>query len=353
MPPILLIDMPAEGAARLLTLSLVEELARLGPAAEEGDGAQDGRWAADRVVAYHAAASALRGGVASFGDALRGSVTRKTRRRLRALARVAGDVRALDRQLVWTASYAAPPEGDGAATGDALRDAAAWLAERLARQRVRAAAALDRQHRLRQRVVRRLAKRLGVYTTELRLDEPVAQRTFAALTAQQLRAAGDAWREAIAAVSDTHDRRAFRRLLRIASSLERLLMPVQSYVSGALALRASVDDMLDILRRLDDAHAMHDTLVRAAERVAAWHAGRLVRERAWLLPASTQPDAARAMVDDFLALRHRLTGLVALADALRAEAEIAVYELGIEWLETGGAEFTAGIAAVAGELEAR
>jgi hypothetical protein len=212
---------------------------------------------------------------------------------------------------------------------------------------------LDRQHRLRQRVVRRLAKRLGVYTTEVRLDEPAAQQPFAALTAQQLRAAGDAWREAIAAVNDMHDRRAFRRLFRIASSLERLLTPVQSYVSGALALRASVDDMLDILRRLDDAHAMHGALVRAAERTAASRAGGLVRQRTWLVPVATRPDAAKAMADEFLALRHRLTGLIALADALRAEAEVAVYELGIEWLETGGDELTAGIAAVAGALEAR
>ena len=101
----LLIDMPAESAARLLTLSLLEQLSlhtaprRTAPF----DGARDVAAVAVRGDGYRAALNRLRGCIAIYDEILGASITRKVRRRLRTTAKAANDLHDVDVQVAWLA----------------------------------------------------------------------------------------------------------------------------------------------------------------------------------------------------------------------------------------------------------
>src|SRR5688572_16527223 len=96
--------MPAEGAARLLTLSLLEQLSLHATAVS-------GSSETGSVVnhdAYRAALNRLRGCIALYRDALGSSIPRKARRRLRAMAKAANGLRNVDLQLAWLAQRSRP-----------------------------------------------------------------------------------------------------------------------------------------------------------------------------------------------------------------------------------------------------
>jgi len=178
----LLVDMPAQSAARLLTLSLLEQLPQNASVLASPDARDVSRY----IAAYRSVVRRLRACLALYADAFGDGVPRKARRRLRAVSDAAERLYRADVQLAWCARHAPGPGhvetvgllGDGARTS-------IWLGDRVGRRR-------DRAVRLLQRVqgdsrpLRRIAKRLGVYTTAVRLDAVTPQQSFARMTGEQL-----------------------------------------------------------------------------------------------------------------------------------------------------------------------
>lgn len=274
-----LIEMPAEGAARLLTLSLLEQLTQPTPApSANGDVAS-----AHSHDAYRSALARLRGCIALYAEALGDSVPRKARRALRSLGTAADRLRRTSVQLAWARSMMpAPAERDATEPlGDGAR-AAMWLHERLARRRDRGARALQRVQ-ADSRPLRRLEKRLGVYTTAVRLDTVSMQRSFAVMTGDQLDANVQELREAITASRTIADQAEVRRGLHATERLGYLLDPIRAY-GDVDALSGDTDELRRVLERLDDARTVGRAIVRAGRRVGALHVAEVLHATIWSSP---------------------------------------------------------------------
>ena len=194
----LLVEMPAEGAARLLTLSLLEQL----PQYASETGSLRPQHASRYAAGYGATVRRLRASLALYADALGDGIPRKARRRLRALQQAAERLYRADVQLAWCARHApAPGHAESAGmVGDGAR-ASMWLCDRIARRRERARRLL--QHaQSDSRALRRIAKRLGVYTTAVRLDSVTTQHSFARLTSDQIVLRTDGSYEDVSLYSD-------------------------------------------------------------------------------------------------------------------------------------------------------
>src|SRR5687768_16746999 len=247
--------MPAEGAARLLALSLLEQLSLAETTAGDGAGSSSGR-----DDTYRNTLNRLRACLTLYGVALGESVSRKARARLRATAKAANALHRVERQLAWlslrTQSGANPVESDnGAVSGFALDPsvrpsdrtlAIRWLRERLTRRRQVAALALQ-EAKANARPLRRLAKKLSVYTTAIRLDDMELSSSFGVLTGRQLLGAVDALRPALARIDGMTARRTLRRIRRDADRVVYLLEPVRSSVAAAAPVAESARSVRDAL----------------------------------------------------------------------------------------------------------
>src|SRR5689334_12896630 len=103
----LLIDMPAEGAARLLTLSLIERLTQYSAAMTRNGEPPRAR---PQVASYRTTVRRLRAGMTLYGSALGSGVPRKARRRLGDLADAAERLHRAEVQIAWAARLVPPPE---------------------------------------------------------------------------------------------------------------------------------------------------------------------------------------------------------------------------------------------------
>src|SRR3954451_4923978 len=125
----LLVEMPAQSAARLLTLSLLERLPQYAPALTSPDPHQ----ALRHVAGYRSIVRRLRASMALYDDALGDGVPRKARRRLRRLSDMAERLYHADVQLAWCARHT--PEAGHVASVGVLGDGARtsiWLCDRVA-----------------------------------------------------------------------------------------------------------------------------------------------------------------------------------------------------------------------------
>jgi hypothetical protein len=117
-----------------------------------------------------------------------------------------------------TAAHRCCPQGDWTSAG--------WLRDRLARRRD---TLIERFTALREnpKPFRRLAKRLGVYTTAIRLDRVNTSETFGELTARRLIDETQPLRAAVIGIRNGGDARALRRVDRSVAHLVHLLEPVR------------------------------------------------------------------------------------------------------------------------------
>jgi hypothetical protein len=344
LPTQLLIDMPAEAGTRLLTLSLLEQLS-LYTTGTAGPG-NAGNLA--RTHAYRATVNRVRGSIALYADALGQSVPRKARRHLRAMSRCVNELQRCDVQLGWIAAAArarSSTNGNGVAGHEQMVDearplsqanlAAAWLGERLARQRARAELAL-KQLQDDSRPFRRLTKRLGAYTTAVRLDDSAPSLSFGQLTGRQLTTTARALRATLAELATGADVPETTRLRQLMDRVVYLLEPV----SAASSVRHVLDrahELRHTLDRLEDAVAIADALTDGGRRVGAMH----MRNR---LRAALLPSASHVPVDEIA------PGLVALAEMLREELARSVDAFRAEWLTPEIETFTASLGYVAGAM---
>lgn len=340
----LLIEMPAEGASRLLTLSLLEQLTQHASAAAA---ATDPRFQRLYFVRYRTALRRLRASMTLYDDALGNSVPRKFRRRLRALANVAERLYRADVQAAWIGRYVpAPGQGD-APLGDGAR-AAIWLGERVGRRHTRALRAL-RRAQSDPRPLRRIAKRLGVYTTDVRLDAISAQQSFARLTSDQLIANADALGAALRAAHAAVERAALGRALRAAERLTYLLDPLRAYADVEAPI-ARLGELRVVLERLDQIEIVARALLRGGRRVAAAQAGEQLTAAIWP-PAETPTSAVLANGRAPLSVPEIQRGIMVLAESLHDEVARALHELDAVWSSGAFEQLANEVAAVAAGLK--
>lgn len=341
----LLIEMPAEGAARLITLSLLEELSQYA-SAMVADPPNSSRY----LIPYRAAVRRLRSCIVLYADALGSSIPRKAQRRLRALCDAAERLHRAEVQVAWCARHAAVPQqvDEVAVSSDGVR-AAAWLSDRLGRRRDRALRLLLRAQ-ADARPVRRIAKRLGVYTTAVRLDTVPTSHSFARMTSDQLIANADALGAAMRTARTAGSHTELRRALRSAEQLAYLLEPLRAYADieepsmRIVELRAALD-------QLDRAMVTGRAIMRGGRRVAALSAAEILRSAMWgpsevAVPHDSNNGRAQPTAADLQ------RGLLVLAQALHDESARSFARLSHVWQESGGDAFIERVTAIAAELQA-
>jgi hypothetical protein len=126
--------------------------------------------------------------------------------------------------------------------------------------------------------------------------------------------------------------------------LRYVLEPLASRIEGAPAIIVQLKSLQDALGRLHDAHVFAGYLARALQGAAAEQARRVSHELlSWAAPDAYARDAAPGEDDPRL-------GLVALAQRLREEAEVAYGDLKAGWLDGGSAPLLGDVASLAHRL---
>ena len=335
--------MPAQSAARLLTLSLLERLRQYAAALTSPDPQQ----ALRHVAGYRSIVRRLRASVALYDDALGDGVPRKARRRLRRLSDTAERLYDADVQLAWCARHT-PEVGHVASVGvlgDGAR-ASIWLCDRVARRRERALRLLLRVQSD-TRPLRRIAKRLGVYTTAVRLDSVTTQHSFARLTSDRLMVIAATLGAAMQAVRADGSEAAVRIALRRTERLAYLLDPLRAYADVEEPI-ARLSQLRAPLERVDQSAIVAKAIVRSGRRVAAAHAGEALSSVIWPSPTRPrflEPRRPTGMRPSRPADVQR--GLLVLAEALHDEVALALGGLEASWPPSAIDQLASDVVAIA------
>lgn len=337
--------MPAQSAARLLTLSLLEQLPQNASALASGDPRDVSRYAG----MYRSVVRRLRACLSLYADALGDGVPRKMRRRLRALSNAAERLYRADVQLAWCARHA--PAADHFETVGVLGDgarASTWLCDRVGRRRARAVRLMQRAQSD-SRPLRRIAKRLGVYTTAVRLDGVTSQQSFARLTGDQLNVTADTLRAAIHTVHADGSEAALRAALRSAERLMYLLDPLRAY-ADVDAPSERLHQLRAVLEQLNRSAIVGRAIVRAGRRVAAAHAGEQLHIAIWPTPDVPALVSSGTNGQAHVASADLQRGLLVLAETLHDEVARALGELQATWQPPAVERLASDIAAIVGRL---
>lgn len=339
----LLIDLPAESASRLLTLSLLEQLSVHGPyvpgPSAGPDVMRDSVVEANRRDAYRAALNRLRGCIALYHEMLSESIPRKVRRRLRAIAKAANALHDVDVQLGWLTRI------DRAGQGTL---AAQWLRDRLARRHERLGLRLA-QVQEDTRPLQRLAKRLSVFTTAIHLDELNVSLSFAALTGQRLIGVGATLHGLLANVSPRDDARALRRVCRASDHVVYLLEPVR-VSAGAEPLTGMAYALRSALERLHESGVVVEALVEGARRIGAVQMMTRVRRAAEPCDHPGENGDALIPMTSSVLPDEVAPGLVSLAERVRDERAQSFAGFASQWTSPAHDTFFAELERLIGAL---
>jgi CHAD domain-containing protein/CYTH domain-containing protein len=236
--PTLLSCTPEEGARRL-AIRWIDDAIAAGARALEGG---DGEALHDLRVALRKLRTVLR----TYRDALRKSVKRKHRERLRELVGSTGQGRDAEVQLAWleeTAPSIEPHERAGAE----------WLRERLADRkeiaylRLRSAtgpALLE--------LLPKLRRDLERYAIERVVHQPPDDRRFADVTAELLRVQTEELRDALRRVRSIEDEELAHEARIHGKRLRYLLEPLRDEVADAKEVTKTLKTLQDLLGELND-----------------------------------------------------------------------------------------------------
>jgi hypothetical protein len=337
----LLIEMPAEGAARLLTLSLLEQLMQ-GHAASS-----DPSKAGGPSSTFEGNLARLRGCMSIYSDALGDDIPRKARRHLRQLSDTVRRLRQADTQLGWITRYlyASVDRTEDSTSGTDGRIAARWLNERVVRRRRRTERLFERT-RAAARPLKRLMKRLGQYTTSVRIDEMPTQRSFAALTGTEIISEATRLGDAFSALRMANDPRAARRALMASVHVLYLIEPIRAYVDVE-ALSKEVQALRAALQRLDDLAVVARVMIRGGRRIGSTFASEQMRSTLW---PSRRVDAP-VDVDTLAQLSAVQRGLVVMATSLGNDLASASETFASTWLGDRAGKLVDDIRRVGASLE--
>ena len=273
----------------------------------------------------------LRGTLRAFRPEFAADISRRTRRRLRRLARASGLSRDLEVQRAWVRAEqdALPAEA---------RHGAEWLLDRLdRRQREADARFTQRLGKVYPRLERRLRRALDVPDISPRNASP--RRASPLVTVRRMIREGTAeFRSELGAVHTLADREHAHAARIAAKRLRYLLEPFTKELPGAAAAVAELTALQDLLGELQDAHTLAGELRAAFGEVALEEARRRCDE---LLP---WPEAGPARAG-----RPRAdvnAGLVALSNRLSAQSDECFTRLEREWLGNRADRLVAALSAI-------
>jgi CHAD domain-containing protein/CYTH domain-containing protein len=267
----------------------------------------------DALHDYRVALRRLRSCLRAYRGAVRSTVTRKTVRRLRRLARATNRSRDLEVHLGWLAEQTGR-------VGATEKPGVAWMIERLDTERHRARERmLDLDERLFPALRARLVPQLTRFRATIRLDDGSRRRSTAAVTAQRVRADAARLKKRLRRIQGYSSGDAIHRARIGAKHLRYLIDPFAELVPGG-------PGVIERLKALQDGFGdVHDAHVFASELEAA-------------LPKAERAAAGGSLL---------VPGLEALTTSLRARGQQAYRQTADDWLGDASDAFFGLVAALA------
>jgi CHAD domain-containing protein/CYTH domain-containing protein len=315
--PEYLLDLPAEEAARLIALDLLDGMAEAGRRLNDPTDPT-------ALHDFRVATRRLRSCLQAYRPEIDGSVPRRLRRRLARLARRTRRSRDAEVHLGWEREQAA-------ALTERQRVGLRWHLRRLEARRRRADRRLaDLIERRFTRLERRLRQGLESYRLRIETDPARRLHEAAVVLGARIRKLGGDLEFRLAAVRTMADLRPAYRARIAAKRLRYLLEPIEREVSAVPPLIVRLRNLQATLGELHDSQTHRRGL--GAEAVAAGreHARRL--EAAVADPASATPVSDDADEDP-------RPGLLALSERLEEREAEAFAKLRADWLGGGADDF--------------
>jgi CHAD domain-containing protein/CYTH domain-containing protein len=303
--PAELLDLPVERSARWLALRFLEEAAE---AHARLDNADDAEALHDFRVALRRTRSTVR----SYGRWLGGSIGRKDRRRLKALAAATGAARDAEVHIEWLEKRLAKLD-------DAARPWVSELLERLREEKDEADAGLRREVTKdfgRERW--RLSRRLRFFRVEVELDDPAGGPLLAAVLGRLARELAHELERHLMRVRSVGDQEEAHEGRISAKRLRYLVEPFAEEIEGGPEVVKRLKKLQDALGEMHDAHVL---IARVDEELEDFPAPEDGDEG-----AAPHPEAA---------------GLLALRRMLLAEREERFRQIDERWLGGRAADFFA------------
>ena len=324
-----ILDDTAPRSARLVALSLMEDLAR---ERERLAAARDSETLHDFRVSLRRLRSWLR----ALDAPLEGSLPNAAVRRLRRMARESNAGRDAEVFLAWLATT----EGQ---LSPRDRKAVIWLTERFQRQEREAESELEsRLKRDFQRTRDRLEERLSLYRVEAHVHAGVREPLFSAVIATLLGTQAEDLRRRLKRIRSVDDVAESHQARIAGKRLRYLLEPIAQHVAAGPALLAHLRSLQDTLGELHDAHVWL-LVIRHVVAEQAMEEGR----RAASSLTTTQKKKKASEKDP------PRSGLIALARLAHERAESAFDRFHREWVEGNGKAFYRDLIALSEWLAAR
>lgn len=324
-----LLALPAEEGCRRVSLALLERAAAARARLDDP---------ADTIALhdFRVALRRLRSWLRAYADYLAGGIRKKDRRRLRLLARAAGECRDGEVHMAWLRDVEEslrPRERPGSE----------WLLRRVAEGQRRAEVAF--RARVAEQfapTVETLRASLAVFTQRVDLRVQLPIRTLADATAPLVMTQATALGERLAAVHSVQDQAVAHAARLAGKRLRYLLEPIAPAIDGAPQLVKRLRHLQDTIGEMHDVHVMAEEVIEAAERAGAEQARRVATR---LIEGDTGDEAAQR--DD---ARDPRPGLLTIAGQLRARGESAFGELLQRWLGPHAHELTESAKEIAARL---
>jgi CHAD domain-containing protein/CYTH domain-containing protein len=325
-----ILDDTAPRAARLVALSLIEDLAleREQLAAQKGS---------ETLHDFRVGLRRLRSWLRALGPSLEGSVPRACVRRLRRMARESNAGRDAEVFLGWLVTT----EGQLSVRD---RPAVKWLIERFERQEREAESELEsRLKRDFQRTRERLDERLSMYQVAAHVHAGVREPLFSAVVAGLLRELGEDLRRRLKRVKTVDDVNEAHQARITGKRLRYLLEPIAPHVVAGPALLAQLRSLQDSLGDLHDAHVWL-LVLRHVVAELAMEEGRQMASSITVQKGKRKSTASKG---------PPRSGLIALARLAHERSVQAFDRFHNEWIEGHGKGFHREILALADRLDAR
>jgi CHAD domain-containing protein len=242
-----LLDRPADEASRLLALTYLDEI-----------GLAERRLAdpldTEALHDFRVALRRLRSCARAYRSELKGSISKRMRRRLRKLTLATNAGRDAEVQLGWL-------RGQSGRLGPAHTEGLAWLIGRLEGRKSETVDAVTVE------VGRRFAKvaaafrpRLAVLRIEVRRGRSSERPSFRQVTGELIRRHADDVRKSLRAVRDREHMAEAHRARIAAKRLRYLLDPLARRVPGAKSLSGQLKKLQELLGQLHDLHVLSEEI---------------------------------------------------------------------------------------------
>ncbi|HEY5546797.1 MAG TPA: CHAD domain-containing protein [Gemmatimonadaceae bacterium] len=326
-----ILDDTAPRSARLVALSLVEDLARERDrlAAERGS---------ETLHDFRVALRRLRSWLRLLAPSLEGSLPKACVRRLRRMARESNAGRDAEVFLAWLRTT----EGQ-LSTRD--RPAVQWLIERFQRQEREAESELEaRLKRDFQRTRERLEERLSTYRVEAHVHGGVREALFSTVIAALLRELAEDLRRRLKRVRSVDDANEAHQARITGKRLRYLIEPIAQHVAAGPVLLAQLRGLQDVLGDLHDAHVWLLVLRHVVAELAMEEGRRMT---------SSLTTVQRGRKRSAESKGPPRSGLISLARLAHERAVTAFERFSADWGEGKAKAFYHDIVELAERLDAR